>query len=95
VCNLYISFDFSRTLSYKISLVVVFRQEDGLANSFDDIQVRLNADTFSEIRKTALTFITDYNNEPTNRARIYDWYVAESKDLIGLGHLDLEEEGDD
>jgi hypothetical protein len=82
-------------LSYKISLVVVFRQEDGLANSFDDIQIRIGADSFMEIRQAAVQFIKDYNEEPTNRARIYDWYVAESKDLIGLGGLDLEEEEDD
>ena len=79
-------------MSYKISLVIVFRQEDGLANAFDDIQIRLTADSFTEIRRAALQFINEYNEEPTNRARIYDWYVAESKDLIGLGRLDLEEE---
>ena len=82
-------------MSYKISLVVVFRQEDGLANSFDDIQIRLTADSFTEIKDAAMQFIKDYNQEPTNRARIYDFYVAETKDLIGLGGLDVEEEEDD
>ncbi len=42
-----------------------------------------------------MQFIKDYNAEPTNRARIYDFYVAETKDLIGLGGLDVEEEEDD
>lgn len=82
-------------MSYKISLVVVFRQEDGLANSFDDIQIRFSADSFNEIRKGALEFMKDYNSEPTNRARIYDYYIAETHDLLGLGHLDVEEEEDE
>ena len=93
--NLYPPIDLIRTLSYKISLVVVFKQEDGLANAFDDIQIRFSGDNFKEIRKAAHEFMKDYNEEPTNRARIYDWYVAESEDLLGLGGLDIEEEEDD
>jgi hypothetical protein len=82
-------------LSYKISLVVVFKQEDGLANSFDDIQIKITANSFNEVRVAALKFMQEYNEDPTNRARIYDWYVAESEDLLGLGGLDMEEEEDD
>ena len=85
----------SGTLSYKIHLVVVFKQEDGLANSFDDIQIKVSASSFKEVRRAALAFMEDYNSEPTNRARIFDWYVAESEDLLGLGGLDLTEDSDD
>ena len=93
--DLYMSFYYRRTLSYKIHLVLVFKQEDGLANAFDDIQIKVVADSFEEIREAAHKFMKDYNTEPTNRARIYDWYVAESEDLLGLGGLDLTEAEDD
>jgi hypothetical protein len=79
----------------KISLVVIFKQEDGLANSFDDIQIKITADSFKDVRTAALKFMQDYNEDPTNRARIFDWYIAESEDILGLGGLDLAEEEDD
>ena len=82
-------------MPYKISLVIIFKQEDGLANAFDDIQVHITADSFNEIRAAAHKFIEEYNSDPTNRTRIFDWYVAESEDLLGLGHLDLAEEEDE
>lgn len=72
----------------------MFKQEDGLANAFDDIQIRITADSFKEVREACLKFMEDYNEDPTNRAHIFDWYVAECEDLLGLGRLDIEEEDD-
>jgi hypothetical protein len=75
---------------------MVAKQEDGLSSTFDDIHVRITTTTgYTEVAHAMKRFVKEYNQDPPNKGRIYDWYIAEADDLLGLASLDLTEESED
>lgn len=71
-----------------MSLTIVFKQEDGLANSLDDIHVRFSADNYQEIKLAIIQFMKEYNKDPPNKGQLFDWYLAETEDIFGLRSYD-------